>query len=114
MALLVGDDQVIAPDLVTLEVASALSKKVRYFALPEAMARRSIAGLSQFIDEMIATDPLLDAAFALSLHLSHAVQDCVYLALAIERDCVLATVDLKFAARVRDASLESRIMVLPD
>lgn len=98
-ALLTEVDAVAAPDLIMLEVASALSKKVRYHGLPREQAVASLEAVPRFVAELVPFADLIPAAFDLSVRLRHAVQDCVYLALAIDRGCRLATSDLKFAER---------------
>lgn len=110
--LLVDADGVLATDFITLEVASALSKKVRHFGLPSEQARLSLEAIPQFVSEFVPFDQLIRPAFDLSLRLRHAVQDCVYLALALERRCRLATSDLKFAERVRSGGLGNDLITV--
>lgn len=112
LAALVDEDVVTAPDFVTLEVASALSKKVRYHGLPREQAIVSLSALPHFVSEFVPFQDLIAAAFDLSLHLKHAVQDCMYLALAVERGCRVVTADLKFAERARMAGLDRHLVSL--
>lgn len=110
-AVLLEADRVIAPDLVKLEVASGLSKKVRYHGLPREQAVVALEALPQFVSDFIPFDTLITPSFDLSLRLAHAIQDCVYLALAVEQDCQLATNDQRFAARARAADMDDMIVV---
>ncbi|KQT33610.1 hypothetical protein ASG29_06215 [Sphingomonas sp. Leaf412] len=110
-ALIFSADDILAPSLVTLEVAGALSKKVRYYGLPIDTALTAMGALPEFISEYVPTDTLIERSLRLSVHLSHAIQDCVYLALAIERNCILATSDLKFAGKVRAGGLGLHLVI---
>lgn len=49
-----------------------------------------------------ATPGLVERAGWLAINLGHPIQDCVYLALAHQLDCPLATADVKFHDRVGD------------
>ena len=84
-----------------MEVASALAKKVRLSGLPAEQATAALVALDQFIPVQVATEPLIEPAMALSQTLNHALFDCLYLALAIQRGGVVVTSDLKFLAAVR-------------
>jgi predicted nucleic acid-binding protein len=46
---------------------------------------------------------LVAEAAGIALRLGHPLADCLYLALAIELDCDLATCDAKFQARASSA-----------
>ncbi|WP_353987066.1 type II toxin-antitoxin system VapC family toxin, partial [Staphylococcus aureus] len=55
---------------------------------------------------------LLDAALEMSITLRHALYDCLYLALAIERRCVMLTSDRKFANVVSESAYRDHIELL--
>lgn len=101
-----------APDWLHAEIASALSKKVRYAGLPIVQARQSLAAVSSIIPDMISSFGLLEAAMALSIELRHAFYDCLYLTLAVERRCVMITADRKFFETVAATSYRERIELL--
>lgn len=85
------------PDFLELEVASALTRRVRRNLLAEAEAIAAVASLPRLPIRLVAHGPLLRAAFALSLTLRHAIQDCLYLALAQAEGAGLATFDRRLA-----------------
>lgn len=85
-----------APDWLNAEIASALSKKIRYFGLPVAQAMQSLAAVPLIVPDLVTTATLLEPAMALSISLRHALYDCLYLALALREDCNVLTADRKF------------------
>lgn len=101
-----------APDWLHAEIASALSKKVRYAGLPADLARRSFSAVSSVIPDVVPTRPLLERAIAVSIVLRHALYDCVYLALAVELDCSVLTADRKFAEAAGRTAYRDRVELL--
>ena len=98
-AVVTARDDCVAPDLLTIEVASALAKKVRSQKLAEPLARLGMDNFAKFLSELTDTRLLIDHAATLSIATDHSLFDCIYLALAIERDCPVLTADVKFAVR---------------
>lgn len=86
----------VAPDWVHVEIAAALSKKVRYAGLPIEAAREYMKAVPLVMTEIADTASLLDVALDLSVALQHALYDCVYMAMAIEERCTVLTADRKF------------------
>ncbi|MBN8807343.1 MAG: type II toxin-antitoxin system VapC family toxin [Sphingomonas sp.] len=109
-----SEPHAVAPDILTFEVASALSKKGRYFDLPREKIDDALAALPDMVSEQVASTFLLDKAMSLALELKHAFYDCLYLALAEDRDCDLVTADQKFAAVVTASRYAKRIRLLTE
>jgi predicted nucleic acid-binding protein len=105
----IADNEIIVPDLIELEVASALSKKVRYAGLPVDQAASALEALSLVVPDRHDTADLLERAFALSVSIRHALYDCIYLALAEREGCILVTADEKFLAVVQQSELAKQI-----
>jgi predicted nucleic acid-binding protein len=78
---LLDRDLLIAPDLLPTEVRNALLARVRH----------------GFEVALAPTGTLLGRAFELGLSLAHPIYDCVYLALALERELTLVTADRRLA-----------------
>jgi predicted nucleic acid-binding protein len=112
LAAVIAESDRLAPDLLMVEVASALSKKARYFGLPRPAIDDALAALPDILTDQVSSLELLPLALDLSIELRHALQDCIYLALAIERDCPLITDDEKFAAVVAASSHAGRVVRL--
>lgn len=87
----------LAPELIRVEVAAAITRKLRRQELSEAKATEAYAAwrnsLAQGAVKLIRDEELLDEAVELSHRLRHALQDCLYLACAVRHDIPLVTAD---------------------
>lgn len=105
LALLDMPDGLVAPDIIAVEVAAAVTRKVRTGEMTDAEARRACTewrnSLGSGSVDVIQSGELLQPAIDLALQLKHPLQDCLYVALAQRIDCALATSDPKLAARAR-------------
>ncbi len=88
-----GEISLIAPDLLLMEVASLLSKRHRRQQISAVQAREAFRLMREFAPDLLETQPRLGRALDLSLRYQMSLWDCVYLALAIERDCRFLTAD---------------------
>jgi predicted nucleic acid-binding protein len=96
--------ELLAPDLMPLECANVFWRLRRqgepHMPEPEAMLGRLLQAPIAFT----RADPrLVHAALRLAGRLGHPIYDCLYLALALDRDAALATADARFAAAIRRA-----------
>ena len=98
-ALIAVEPELAAPQLAALEIAGALSKKVRYHGLPLTLAHDALATYGHLDVEIVPDAGLIARAMEISVAMSHAIQDCLYLALAEALRCALVTADHKFAAK---------------
>jgi predicted nucleic acid-binding protein len=109
--------KLIAPDLLVPECANIFWKKVqrKELTLDEAdLAARLLQGADL---ELVPMRPLLDAATKLAIALDHPAYDCIYLALAIERDCRFVTADGRLPRKLgqtRRPGLRARTLSLPE
>jgi len=94
-----------SPDLLELEVASALTRRVRRGLLTDANALAAAARVSRLPIRLTPHGRLLAAAFALSLSLRHPIHDCLYLALAQAEGAGLATFDRRLATLARQLGI---------
>jgi len=96
-------DVLVAPDLIRVEVASAITRRFRRGELTATEANE-IVGL--WVDVLkkgalniySALDDLKEAG-RLSVELRHAIQDCLYLAMAIRMGARFVTADRVFAEK---------------
>ncbi len=103
-------EEVVAPDLIMIEAASALWSKLRR---GETVAmRHDISRLEALIALMIPSSELVQDALDLAVALGHPVYDCLYLALAIRRDARLVTADQRFLAAVGQSAYARHIVAL--
>jgi predicted nucleic acid-binding protein len=107
IALQEGPHQLVAPDLIRLEVAAAITRRVRAEQRPlppkEAIRRyqKWIRLLDQAIISLIPESDLLAQAVDLAVLIKHPLQDCLYLAAAMQLDAELITADETFLKRAR-------------
>lgn len=102
-ALVEGNQPLVAPDIMPLEVANALWKKVRHGDVPAADLQPAVTRILASDITLVPTLTLLERAVRLAVEINHPVYDCVYLVLAEERGAPLASIDerLRAAARAR-------------
>jgi predicted nucleic acid-binding protein len=103
--LLAGTARLLAPELIRLEVAGALCRRVRNNELNAADAEMRcqhwLAELNKGLFALTPDRDLLAEAVALSTKLKHALADCLYLAVAIRSHAPLVTADRAFHERAR-------------
>ncbi len=104
-----GEDDVLAPDLLLVEVANALWKKT---AAREISAREGDAAFDLLRGSGIdvrPTAPLVPRAMEMARRLQHPVYDCVYVALAEREHAAFVTADERLlralSARKLDVSV---------
>jgi predicted nucleic acid-binding protein len=95
--LLAGQQPLIGPDILLVEVANALWKKTRHGDLQETDVTAALTALLASDLVLAPTVPLLSRAVRLAVQTGHPVSDCVYLALAQQRGAAVATADTRLA-----------------
>jgi predicted nucleic acid-binding protein len=86
-----GEVILIAPDLLLVEFASLIAKRMRRKQISAADAEHSFRLMEESAPALFETRPLVSGALDLALHYQLSLWDCVYLALAIANDCPLIT-----------------------
>jgi len=103
--LLTGPTKLLAPELIRLEVAGALCRRVRKEELEpgeaEVRCQHWLTELDKGLFTLTSDRDLLPEAIALSTKLKHPIQDCLYLAVAIRSHAPLVTADRTFQDRAR-------------
>ena len=101
-----GAEDVLAPDLLLVEVANALWRKTtaREISAREADGAFDLVRRSGI--DLRPAGPLLPRAMDLARRLGHPVYDCVYLALAEREEATLVTVDQRLLRRLSARKLE--------
>ncbi len=95
-----SDEDVLAPDLLLVEVANALWRKTaaREITAREADDAFDLVRASGI--DLRPTGPLVPRAMDLARRLGHPVYDCVYLALAERERAALVTADHRLLRRL--------------
>jgi len=105
----------IAPDFWRVEATNGIRRAVAMKQVTVEEGRHYLGVMDAAPVSDAATPPLLRGGFELAMTLRHSIQDCLFLALAIERDCQLLTADDAFTALVRDrSSLSDRVLSLSE
>lgn len=110
-ALLETNEKLFAPELIRIEVASAIARRARLRELPPAHAVAACSAWQQGLDDGVVTltnnELDLRRAVELAIELAHPLQDCLYLATAQRLGMPLITADGKF--RTKALSVYARI-----
>jgi predicted nucleic acid-binding protein len=94
--------ELIAPDLILLETANALWKRVVIRKELDANeATLTYRDLLTLPISLIASETMASAALQIALNQSHSVYDAIYCALAIERRCDFVTADKTLANKLQ-------------
>jgi len=103
VALLTSGDDLKAPMILRLEVASALTRAYRTKRMSRADTELALASAAQMLSsaaiELVETQIVQDRAEVISLDLSHPFLDCLYVALAEREGCELVTSDTTLLSR---------------
>ena len=96
----------LAPDIFAVELAGVIVRDANADKATAALQRDKLAHLEAFLAgpaiALVRTAPAeMARAAELAMQLGHPLKDCLYLALAIERDCPLVTADERFAEKAR-------------
>jgi predicted nucleic acid-binding protein len=102
-ALLAAGDELIAPELARVEVASALIRKGLREELTGADVETTLHAWVRAVSEgqifLLPNSEDVEAAAKLALELRHPLPDCLYLAVAERLGVALITADRAFARR---------------
>ena len=112
---LMGRPDLVAPDILLIESANVLAKKVRAGDANMAGAYAGLKLISDTVPVLDVTVDLLEDAIRLSVELVHPLYDCCFLACALRRNAQLATRDRRLASRMSEAGFGERLYapVLP-
>ena len=90
-----GEVLLIAPDILLAEFASLVAKRNRRKQISAEQAHEAFSLMTKCAPLLFDTRPRLSRALDLSLQRQLSLWDCVYLELALERDCPVLTADLR-------------------
>lgn len=93
---------VISADILLVETANVLAKKVRAKDLRGEDALRALGMVKAAVTQIVRSESLVPRALELSIVLSHPVYDCIFLACAEQAGGRLATRDNPFVRRVTE------------
>jgi predicted nucleic acid-binding protein len=111
-ALAIRTEQLVAPAIWLAEAANALWRHVRLGEASAVEARSRMARLERAPVASLPIEPHIAQALALAVRGNHPVYDCIYLALAMQRDTQVVTDDRRFAAAAQRLGLSERVRLL--
>ena len=96
-----GLHELIAPDVILVEAAHALTRAQRQGRVTPAEVNLFMDDLLTTLPQLHAYPPLLARAIEISLQARHGVYDCLYVALAEREACELLTADGKLISQLQ-------------
>jgi predicted nucleic acid-binding protein len=111
-ALALFGHELIAPELWLTEAANALWRHVR---LGEASAAEALARIDELANAPVAsvsTEPFVRRSLEIALEIRHPVYDCLYLAVAEDRNTYVITDDRRLFMAASAAGFADRIRLL--
>jgi predicted nucleic acid-binding protein len=88
-----GGDDLLSPDIFTLEAAHALTRAERQLRIPLGDARKLLLDILTTPPRVLSFEPFLLRAIDISSAARIGVYDCVYVAIAEQENCELVTAD---------------------
>jgi predicted nucleic acid-binding protein len=110
--LLRAEQPLVAPDLLLIEVAHTLRRKVGEGRLPGPAATAALTEVMDGPVELVPTAPLSLRAMRLADRAGGSVYDACFVALAEERGAPLVTADERLARTVRMSGLDVEVRTL--
>jgi predicted nucleic acid-binding protein len=113
-SLLAGSCELLAPDLLHVEIAGLVARRVRLGEIDEEGARAVLAELRQVPFEWTPVPALVPAALGLALRADLPLAAGLYLALAQQSTCPLVTADRRLYDAARGAGHAKSLLWLGD
>lgn len=110
LRLLENPEHRICPDLALVETANALRRKLRMNEITANQMSQAITRLPDYFTEIAPSKSLLSHACSLAALLDHSVYDCMFLALALQRDnAAVVTADMKFVTKCVERGFAEKV-----
>ncbi|MDB5540729.1 MAG: PilT protein N-terminal [Devosia sp.] len=106
---LLGNPDLIAPDILLMEAANVLAKKVRAGNSTMDGALVGLRLIRDTVSRLVSSADLAAESLRLSVALAHPAYDCCFLACAVNANAVLATRDQPFIDRLRASGYGDRL-----
>ena len=110
--LLGGAYTLLVPELLYSEIANIFWKRVTFNGLDRTIAQKAIKALGSFCLESFTCASLFKDAFEIATLTGCTAYDGLYVALAVQEDAQLITVDKRLVSTLRSTPLEKYIVLL--
>jgi predicted nucleic acid-binding protein len=107
-------DRLVAPRLITTEIANALARKTVQGVLTSKDAVYHLSTLPLLLAELVDVDDLIAPALENACALRHPIYDLVYLEAARRLDTQLVTADRRFTAKLAGTGFARHVTLLSD
>jgi predicted nucleic acid-binding protein len=107
-------DHLVAPRLITTEIANALARKTMQGMLTRHEAKYHFSSLPQFLPDLADIDDLIEPALENACALRHPIYDLIYLEVARRLDAQLVTADRRFTAKIAGTDFARHVTLLSD
>ena len=107
-------DRLVAPRLITTEIANALARKTMQGVLTRQEAVYHFSTLPLLLLELVDVDDLIAPALEYACAFRHPIYDLIYLEAARRLDAQLITADRRFAAKLVGTDFARHVMLLSD
>jgi predicted nucleic acid-binding protein len=104
----------IAPSLILAELANAVWKKWRRGEMDATQTEIAVREINRFVPEIVEMAKLIEPALGLARETGHSIYDCLYFALARQRNLDLVTSDQKLVAAFAGTSGPGRVLLMGD
>ena len=108
--ILSSKHELLAPDLIWVEVGNVIWKKWRRGEVPGHAAGDLLQDFHRYPVQTFASRALMTAAWDLAERYSQSFYDSLYLALAASVECPLVTADLKLYNRLKTGSFTESLV----
>ena len=107
-------DHLVAPRLITTEIANALVRKTMQGMLTRHEAKYHFSSLPQFLPDLMDIDEFVVPALENACTLRHPIYDLIYLEAARRLDAQLVTADRRFTAKIAATDFAHHVTLLSD
>lgn len=106
--------EILAPDILLVEIAQLAWKRARRGEIGETVADRIVAELRKVPFELKPTAELVTAALPFALHRGFTLTDAFYIALAVQAGCPVITADRRLHDALHAGDLAAHVLWLGD
>lgn len=103
--VLLAAEAISAPDLFVSEVANVFWKYHQFQNLPDAECMQGVNQALAIVDEFVPSEEIVHEAFNLALRFETSTYDMFYLALALQHEATLVTVDQRLQRLCRKKNI---------
>jgi predicted nucleic acid-binding protein len=114
LRLLNNDNQLLVPDFFFSEVGNVIWKRICRKEITLEQAKRCLAQMTGTALGVYSSRLLIPQALEIAVSVQQAVYDCVYLALAVNKQCTMVTADERFYNALRNQALASYLCWIED